>query len=233
MKAFRIYIFVLVVLSGASLMSLEMAGFRLVQPEFGSDIVVWGSLISVFLGGLSLGAFSGGRLADRRPSLWLLGGILVLAGLLALLMPLYSDGVFALFSPGQGLSAEALTGAAGDGQPVAVYEPPDMRWVALGAGVALFFLPSFLLGMVSPYSARLLIRRLPRLGSGVGTISAWSTFGSIAGTLGSTFYLIQLVGTRSLIQMNGGLLAAVGAGAMVVQLLTREAQAGERAGEPV
>ena len=41
-----------------------------------------------------------------------------------------------------------------------------MRWVALGAGVALFFLPSFLLGMVTPYSARLLIQNLPQLGPG-------------------------------------------------------------------
>ncbi len=232
MKGLRIYVFVLVVLAGASLMSLEMAGFRLVQPEFGSDIVVWGSLISVFLGGLSLGAFTGGRLADRRPSLWFLGGILGIAGLLAVLMPLYSDGVFALFSPGEGLSAAALTGAA-DPQPLAVYEPPDMRWITLGAGVALFFLPSFLLGMVSPYSARLLIRRLPRLGSGVGTISAWSTLGSIAGTLGSTFYLIQLVGTRTLIQLNGALLIAVALGAFVVQLATRAARVAEGAGEPV
>ena len=230
MKALRIYVFVLVVLAGGSLMSLEMAGFRLVQPEFGSDIVVWGSIISVFLGGLSLGAFTGGRLADRRPSLWFLGGILGIAGLLAVLMPLYSDGVFALFSPGDGLSAAALTGVA-EPQAMTVYEPPDMRWIALGAGLALFFLPSFLLGMVSPYSARLLIRHLPRLGSGVGTISAWSTLGSIAGTLGSTFYLIQLVGTRALIQLNGALLIAVGLGAFAVQLATRAARAAEGAGE--
>lgn len=212
----RIYTIVVVFLSGASLMSLEMAGFRLVQPEFGSDIVVWGSLISVFLGGLSLGAYLGGRLADRRPSLWFLGAILGIAGLGALLMPLYSDGVFALFSPGQGLSMEALAGAA-----VTVYEPPDMRWVTLAVGMILFFIPSLLLGMVSPYSARLLIHRLPRVGRGVGTISAWSSLGSIFGTLGSTFYLIQWLGTRSLIQLNGALLVVIGLGAATVALLAR------------
>lgn len=228
----RTYVFVLVFLAGASLMSLEMAGFRLAQPEFGSDIVVWGSLISVFLGGLSLGAFSGGRLADRRPSLWLLGGILGAAGLLALLMPLYSDGVFALFSPGRGMSVEALAGTAGEGQPIAVYEPPDMRWVTLGAGIALFFLPSYLLGMISPYSARLLIHRLPRLGTGVGMISGWSTLGSIVGTLGSTFYLIQLMGTRALIRLNGALLIAVGLGAVAVQLIAGGRQAPEQTAEP-
>ena len=98
-----------------------MAGFRLAQPELGSDIVVWGSIISVFLGGLSAGAFTGGRLADRRPSLWFLGGswghrraarrahALVLG-----------RGVRASSPPARGMSVEVMAGAARKAQQIAV-----------------------------------------------------------------------------------------------------------------
>ena len=39
----RFLLLATVFLAGGSLMSLEMASFRLVQPEFGSDIIVWGA----------------------------------------------------------------------------------------------------------------------------------------------------------------------------------------------
>jgi len=58
----RLGLLTTVFLAGGALMSLEMASFRLVEPEFGSGIEVWGSLISVFLGGLAIGAVAGGWL---------------------------------------------------------------------------------------------------------------------------------------------------------------------------
>ena len=77
---FRAGLLATVFLAGAALMSLEMVSFRVVQPDLGSDIIVTGSLISVFLGGLALGAFLGGILADRKPCLLVLGVILMVAG---------------------------------------------------------------------------------------------------------------------------------------------------------
>jgi len=209
----RAAVLVTVFVSGASLMSLEMAGFRLVQPEFGSDIIVWGSLISVFLGGLALGAFLGGRLADARPALWKLGAILALGGAVALAIPLYSDAVLDYMFPGEGapLPVEWNDGGAGtgDGQLV-VYLPPDLRWPTLGVGLLLFLAPSVLLGMVTPYAAKLLIHALGHLGAGVGKISGLSTVGAIVGTLGTTFYLITWMGTRGLIFSNGLTLVGLG-----------------------
>jgi MFS family permease len=199
--------------AGAALMSLEMLGFRLVQPQFGSDIIVWGSLISVFLGGLAVGAYAGGRLADRRPSLGLLGAILGLAGLVALLMPLYADPVMTWLYPGQGapLPLEIAGEAGGPPGALQIYIPPDMRWPTLAVGAALFLVPAVLLGMVSPHAARLLIHRLGRVGSGVGNISGISTAGAIVGTLATAFYLITLIGTEWLLRANGLVLLALGA----------------------
>lgn len=214
----RILVLVAVFFSGAALMSLEMAGFRLVQPEFGSNIVVWGSLISVFLGGLALGAFLGGRWADHRPALWKLGVILACGGAVALAIPAYSDAVLDWTFPGEGAPLPTEWNAGGEGARAAegtlrVYMPPDLRWPTLLAGILLFLVPSVFLGMVSPYAAKLLIRALPRVGRGVGNVSAISTVGAIVGTLGTAFYLVAWVGTRWLLASNG--LVLLGFGAML------------------
>ena len=54
----------IVFVSGAIVMSFEILGSRVLAPHFGNDVFVWGSLIGVFLAGLSLGYWGGGRLAD-------------------------------------------------------------------------------------------------------------------------------------------------------------------------
>ena len=45
-------------------MGFEMAPGRLVSRHLGSSIYGWTSVIGVLLGGLSLGNFLGGKLAD-------------------------------------------------------------------------------------------------------------------------------------------------------------------------
>jgi MFS family permease len=207
----RVAVLTAALVSGAALMSLEMAGFRLVQPEFGSDIIVWGSLISVFLGGLAVGALVGGRLADRRPALWKLGAIFVAGGAVALAIPLYADAVLDWMFPGEGapLPSDWDQAATDDGGLV-VYLPPDLRWPTLGAGLLLFLVPSVLLGMVTPYAAKLLIHTMPHLGRGVGNVSGVSTVGAILGTLGTAFYLVAWMGTRWLLVSNGLVLVGLG-----------------------
>jgi MFS family permease len=197
-------------LSGVGVMSLEIAGFRLVEPEFGSDIVVWGSLISVFLGGLALGAWAGGRLSDIRPALWKLGVVLGAAGLVALLLPLYSGAVLRWTFPAHWMPTPAEWSAPGAGSDLRVYMPPDLRWSALAAGALLFGLPAVVLGMVTPYAVKLRVRAMPNLGAGVGIVSGVSTLGGIAGTLGTAFYLIGWLGTRWLFVSNGVMLLVSG-----------------------
>lgn len=206
----RVGLLITVFLAGGVLMSLEMASFRLVQPEFGSDIIVWGSLISVFLGGLAVGAVLGGRLADRGPRLWKLGAILAIAGAVTLILPLYADAVLEWMFPGEGAPLPAEWGAGGDPDQLVVYRPPDLRWPTLGAGTILFGLPALLLGTVTPYTARLFIHTLGKLGTGVGHLYGASTVGSIVGTLGTAFYLIAWMGTRWLLTSNGLLLVGLG-----------------------
>lgn len=80
-----------VFVSGAVLMGLEMTGSRILAIHFGSSIYVWGAIIGVFLAALSIGYYSGGMLADLRPSFYPLNASLLIAGGWLLLIPFYAN----------------------------------------------------------------------------------------------------------------------------------------------
>ena len=173
-----------VFICGAIVMSFEILGSRVLAPNFGSSVFVWGSLISVFLAGLSAGYYLGGRLADINPSSRKLSLIIIAPGLLFLMFPLYSgpmsDWIF--------------------------MKDLGVRLSPLIAATALFLLPSIFLGIVSPYTAKLMICSLHTSGQTIGTLYALSTFGSIIGTLLTSFYLITVAGVHALIMAQGVLL---------------------------
>lgn len=173
-----------VFICGAIVMSFEILGSRVLAPNFGSSVFVWGSLISVFLAGLSAGYYLGGRLADINPSSRKLGLIIIAPGLLFLTFPLYSvpisDWIF--------------------------MKDLGVRLSPLIASSVLFLVPSVFLGIVSPYTAKLMICSLHTSGKTIGTLYALSAFGSIIGTLVTSFYLITIAGVTTLIMAQGILL---------------------------
>ena len=56
---------ILAFLASLGFMALEMVAGRMVSRHLGSSIYGWTSVIGVLLGGLSLGNFLGGKIADR------------------------------------------------------------------------------------------------------------------------------------------------------------------------
>ena len=74
-RAAQLRFYWVVAACGAIIMALEILASRILAPDFGSSVYVWGSIISVFLAALSVGYWLGGRLADRSPSLAALGHI--------------------------------------------------------------------------------------------------------------------------------------------------------------
>lgn len=180
----RFLLLLVAFLAGAILMGLELAGSRLLAPYFGGSIFVWGSLIGVFLAALSIGYYVGGRLVDRWPGPGLLSALLLAAGLLVLLMPRCGPAVCDRISMGDfGARAGPLL-----------------------ACMMLFFLPAGLMAVTSPFVIRLGARSIEQVGSTSGSVYAVSTIGSIAGTLGTAFYLIPGIGTRAILYLLGALL---------------------------
>lgn len=176
----------IVFICGAVVMSFEILGSRVLAPNFGSSVFVWGSLISVFLSGLSAGYYLGGRISDINPSARKLSLMIIAPGILMLAFPLYStpisDWIFM--------------------QDLGVRSSPML------ASIVLFLAPSVFLGIVSPYTAKLLICSLHTSGKTIGTLYAISTFGSIIGTIVTSFYLITIAGVNALIMGQGALLVA-------------------------
>lgn len=180
-------ILIIVFMCGAMVMSFEILGSRVLAPNFGNSIFVWGSLISVFLGGLSAGYFWGGKVADIHPSTRKLAFIIYAPGILFLTFPLYS-------------------GAVSDW---IFMQDLGIRLSPLMASMFLFFIPSVFLGAVSPYTAKLMISSLHTSGTTIGTLYALSTLGSIVGTLLTSFYLIAVAGVRFLIMAEGVVLMVI------------------------
>lgn len=175
--------------SGAVLMGLEIVGSRIIAPFFGSSVYVWGGLISIFLGALSLGYYLGGTIADRWPRPALLATLLALAGLAILALNVISRPVLLAFD-------------AWDLGP---------RLNPLLASIVLFALPSILMGTTSPFAIKLVARDLATVGTKAGVLYALSTTGSIAGTIGTAFFLIPALGVRTILYLlGGGLLALAG-----------------------
>ncbi len=154
--------------SGFFVMGVELLGGRILAPHFGSSVYVWGALITVFMLALSLGYLAGGRWSQHQPSLRKLGLLLLVAALTAL--------------PVLVLSGRVLESVA-----IAI---PDPRFGSLTAAALLFFIPTFFSGMVSPYCVRLLVEAKESAGRRAGQLYFVSTFGSAAGTIMTSFYLV-------------------------------------------
>ncbi len=154
--------------SGFFVMGVELLGGRILAPNFGSSIYVWGALITIFMLALSLGYLAGGRWSQHRPSLQRLALLLAAAALTAL--------------PVLPLSGRTLEDLA-----IAI---PDPRFGSLTAATLLFFVPTFFSGMVSPYCVRLLVAAKESSGRSAGLLYFVSTFGSAAGTILTSFYFV-------------------------------------------
>src|SRR6202158_5661348 len=78
-------------LTGGIVMSFEMLGSRYLNPYFGSGIYTWAALISTVLAALCVGYFIGGCLADRTPTLTVLGVTVIIGSAYLILLPSFAQ----------------------------------------------------------------------------------------------------------------------------------------------
>jgi hypothetical protein len=86
----------------------------------------------------------------------------------------------------------------------------DPRFGSLVGAALLFFLPTFVSGMVSPYAVRLLVADRSSSGLHAGKLYFVSTFGSAAGTLLTSFYLVLYLEVNQIVMLMAGVSIAVG-----------------------
>ncbi len=137
------------------------------------------------LAGISIGAWVGGVLADRYD----------VSSLLPLLLLLSAAASFAIVP---------LANLIGSDSFPAPQNSLMLRVLTLAA--IIFFVPSCILGMISPVAVKMALRDLAQTGHVVGRIYAVSTVGSILGTFATGFFLIARFGTRAILLGVAGVL---------------------------
>ncbi|MFN8490747.1 MAG: fused MFS/spermidine synthase [Caldilineaceae bacterium] len=172
------YLSFLVFTAGAATLGVELSASRLLEPAFGNNQIVWAALIGMILFYLAVGAWVGGKLADRFPHRRGLEMTITFGALGVAVVPLLSPHVLRWAATGlDTFDVGLLLGA-------------------LVAVLLLFSVPIILLGTVSPWAVRLAVKEVAESGQTAGRLYAISTAGSLVGTFLPVLWLIPAYGTR-------------------------------------
>lgn len=191
------YLSILVFATGAVTLGMELSASRLLEPTFGNNQIIWAALIGLILLYLALGAWLGGKLADRFPRRRELDITITLGAVGVALAP-------ALARPVLQMAAAGMAGFA-----------VDLLVGALLAVLLLFSIPGILLGTATPWAIRLSVARVEEAGRTAGRLAAIGTAGSLAGTFLPVLWLIPAYGTRwTFFLLALGLLAVVSVGSL-------------------
>ena len=177
--------FLVFICSGTILM-LEILAGRLLAPYVGVSLNTWTAIIGTVLAAIALGAWGGGKLADRVDPRRLLGPVIMLGGVTALAtVPM-----------------------------VRTFGPTGPSAGSVGSVVLIsmtgFFLPAVVLSAAHPMVAKLQLHDLGHTGGVVGWLSGIATLGALVGTFATGFLLVATIPTKTLIYCIGGFLALLG-----------------------
>ena len=201
MNKINALIYFLAFSSGFCIMGIELLGGRILAPFFGSSVHIWGSIITVFMLSLSFGYLLGGKLSTRNPSLTKYGLIFFVASIMVMPIVLFAEPIMTFIFT----------------------HIEDSRYGSLLASTALFFIPTTILGMISPYSVRLLVTDHEKSGQVAGGLYFVSTLGSALGTIITSFYMVLAFDVNDIIKTFAAVLGALGLLAIAVgQLKTKE-----------
>lgn len=193
MKSFLDHLSVFI--AGASILSMELVGARMLAPFFGTGIFVWASLLTVVLAALTVGYFLGGILSRRFRALearhFLVGAAVFLGTAELLREPILRFGMTL-----------------------------GLRFGPLAASAMLLFPAEFFCAAVSPVVAER--GKAKSLGMAVGRVSGLASLGSIVGALCTGFFLIPALPLDALFFATGLTLAILSFLSLVVSGRKRE-----------
>jgi len=188
-------------LSGATGLIYELLWVRVLYQTFGSTIQSVTTVVAAYMGGLGLGAWLFGRLADgRRQPTALYGWLEVAIGAFGIVSPLVL-----------GLAHRFYLGVAG------------AAGLGMGGSVALRFslaalvllIPTTLMGGTLPVLTRAFMGEdRARLRPSLGRLYGINTLGAVVGTALAGFFLIEFVGVRGSLWLTAAINLAIGGTAL-------------------
>ncbi len=177
-------ILVLFFLSGAAGLIYEVVWQRMLVLVFGNTTLATATIIAAFMGGLALGSFWFGRLADRysRP-LRLYAFLEIGIGVFAVLFPFILAGVTSIYiSISQSLPTTPLL----------------LNLIRFVLCFLVLLIPSFLMGGTLPVISKFFVTRLEKLSWRVGSLYGSNTLGGVIGAFAAGFLLISWLGVAPL-----------------------------------
>lgn len=169
-------------ISGFSALIYQIAWQRLLFTSFGVDLTSITIIISIFMAGLGIGAFFGGRIADLAPSKTLV--------------------IFCLF--------EALIFAHGliSVHVIGLINTLSVYMNDLGVMACIFIAllpPTFLMGATLPLLTAFFNQRIKNIGHSIGTLYFANTLGAACGALATGFFFFSVLGLKNTILIACGL----------------------------
>jgi hypothetical protein len=162
--------YLVVVILGILSMGFQLLASRLLNPHFGSSIIVWAWLISTFLAAFSLGSMVGGWISNLTVTARQRGQV--------------AGAVLAVIT----LAITAVYGRKLLGQIETAF--PEMSTGLLVSCLGIFFLPVTSLSLFGPQCVQFLATRGTPPGKASGIVYGVSTLGNIAGVMLTAFALI-------------------------------------------
>jgi len=208
-RAARGAIYLLFLLSGASGLIYEVVWLRMLTITLGNTVHAASLVLSVFMTGLALGSYVGGRIGDRRQD------------------PLR---IYGLLEVAIGISGLGVTLALGQTSAgyVGIHRALADHPLLLGSAryvfsFVLLVVPTALMGATLPILSRFVVDRQPVVGLGLGSLYAVNTLGAAAGCFLAGFVLVGNVGVGPSVRIAAVL--NIVAGAAVLALARRAATA--------
>ena len=166
---------------------VEIVAGRLAARHIGSSLYTWTAVIGVILGGIALGYYIGGWLADsfsaRKTIGWLLAA-----------------------SSGACIAAIILNNLVGEW--TFLWRMKMAQRVLCHIAIV-FFIPSMLMGAISPVAVKMALESKQHTGQTVGRMYALGAAGSILGTFLAGFWLIGTIGTVNTLWVTTGILLII------------------------
>ena len=202
------------ILSGAAGLMYEVVWSRQLVLVFGNTTQAVSTILTGFFGGLAIGSFIGGRIADRVRSPLRLYGLIELAlVVVVLLTPVTFRLLHELY---RGIFASI------EGQPVV------LALIRFGLAVLALAPATVLMGATLPTLTRQLSRDR-HLSAAFGRLYAANTLGAIFGTLAAGLVLIEVFGLTGTLVIGAACSATAG---VIALALSRGADATPSAPEP-
>ena len=205
----KLFTFVVAAASGAAALLYLVVWMRRAALTFGDTSFVSATAISAFVGGVALGAWIWGRLADRRPR----SSLIIFAGLAL------ATGVYGIASLRIPHGVEALY--------LFVYLPFADHGILPASAqfvlISVFISPAAVLigGLPLLLARRGLSENRETAGSPGGAVYGWSAIGAAFGAVMTTFVLLPGVGLRSTVLLATAVNVVVSAAAFWAEMRSR------------